>query len=216
MKSSKNQRIFSKISLIIFINISKKIDVSTLKKLVDFIFERVEDIVIRLDKLLPLYLKYYEDLIDKEIRLANITNNSYVAHIGCGPIPSSSILVAKKTGAKVVGIDKNPYAVKNAQKCISMFPFKENIEIKNAEASDFSINDFDAILISHGIDNIDNFLENISKSVKRNAIILLRTFSSNSGGLSESDAYLNDIFKVIEIVNHKNHGSVITVKLLKK
>lgn len=215
MKSSINQNFFSKIGLIVFINISKKIDISILKKFVDYIFEKVEYIVINLEKLIPIYLLYYEDLIDKEIKLANISKISNVVHIGCGSIPSSSILIAKKTGANVTGIDKNPSAVKKALYCISKYSFINNINIKNAEASDFAIEDFDVILISHGIDKIEIFLNILSKTMKNDATIILRTFSLKQGDLSETDLFLKDIFKVDKIVNHPNHGSVISVKLLK-
>jgi len=215
MESSINQNFFSKIGLIVLINISKKIDISKLKKFVDYIFEKVEDIVINLEKLIPIYLSYYEDLVDEEIKLANISKISNVVHIGCGPIPSSSILVAKKTGANVTAIDRNPSAVKKALYCISKYSSIDNINIKNAEASDFAIKDFDVILISHGIDKIEIFLNNLSKTMKKNVTVILRTFSSNQGNLSETDSFLIDIFKIDKIVNYPNHGSVISLKLLK-
>lgn len=215
MESSINQNFFSKIGLIVFINISKKLDISILKKFIDYIFKKIEDIIINLEKFIPIYLSYYEDLIYEEIKLANISKISNVVHIGCGPIPSSSILVAKKTGANVTGIDKNPIAVKKALNCISKFSLIEKINIKNAEAADFAIKDFDVILISHGIDKIEILLNNLSKTMKNDAIVILRTFSSNQEDLSEKDSFLKDIFKVDKIIKHPNHGSVLSVKLLK-
>lgn len=214
--SAKIQRAMSKTFFLFLENFSMKIDVSPFKKVVDYMFKIAEKIIIKLKKLLPFYMKYYVDIIDKEINIAKISSSTQVVHIGCGPIPSTSILIAKKTGASVIGIDKNPRTVEKARSCLHKLGYTNKIQIKHAEASNFPIENFDVILISHGIEPRDKFLKYISKSIGEDAIVVFRTFSSDLGELTESDAFLKDIFKINKIASHKKHGLLISVALLKK
>lgn len=215
MMSAKIQRAMSKTFFLFLENFSMKIDVSSFKKVIDYMFKIVEKIIIKLKKLLPSYIKYYVDIIDKEINIAKISSSTRVVHIGCGPIPSTSILIAKKTGANIIGVDKNPRTVEKARSCLHELGYANKIQIKQAEASNFPIENFDVILISHGIEPRDKFLKYVSKSMKEDAIVVFRTFSSDLGELIESDAFLKDIFKIDKIASHRKHGSVISVTLLK-
>lgn len=216
MISSKIQKALSKSFFNFLEKFSMNMNVSYFKKIVDYMFELVEKITMKLEKLLPLYSRYYEDLIDNEIRLAKISSLTRVVHIGCGSIPSTSILIAKKTGANVVGIDKNPHAVEKARYCINKLGFDDKIQIKHADAVNFPIKEFDVIVISHGVESRDKILRNISKSIKENTVVIFRTFSTNLGELAKYDAFLNDIFDVNDIARHKRHGLVISVSLSKK
>ena len=153
---------------------------------------------------------------DEEIKIGNISDSKKVVHIGCGPVPSTSILIAKKTGASVTGIDKNPTAIKLARSIIHDLGYSKNIEIKHAEASDFNVGDFDVILISHGIKPIDKFLKHISKTMKQDTIAVFRTFSSDYEELINTDYNLKDLFKIGKIATYEKHGSVISVGLFKK
>jgi 2-polyprenyl-3-methyl-5-hydroxy-6-metoxy-1,4-benzoquinol methylase len=216
MGSSTVSKYVSKIFFDFLEKFSTKFNISYLKKFVDNIFEFVEKITIKLDKLLPLYNKYYEDLIENEIKLGNITNKSQVVHIGCGAVPSTSILVAKITNANVIGIDKDPKAVEKARFYIKKLNMNNKIEIKQADALDFPMSHFDVILISHGIEPRDKFLKKLSSNINEKSIIIFRTFSSEEKKLSEEDEFLTDIFKIKKIAEHQRHGSVISVSLSKK
>ena len=197
-------------------NFSRKIKISSLKTTIDYIFYLAETISLKLEKLLPLYVKYYEDLVENEIQIAKISSLTQVAHIGCGPIPSTSILIAKKTGANVVAIDKNQQAMKKASLCVNKLKLTDKITIKNAEASTFPIENFDVLIISHAVKPKEKFLYHVSKTMKENAIIVYRSFSSESGELTDNDSFLKDIFIIDKISSSKRHGSVISIALLKK
>ena len=54
-------------------------------------------------------------MTNKEINLANVTKDDRILHIGCGSIPATSVLLAKKTGSEVTGIDNDFSSVKQAQ-----------------------------------------------------------------------------------------------------
>jgi len=216
MKSTGSQQVLSKPFLPELLNFGKKIDISSFKKIVDTFFEFSEVIVIKLPKLISRYLDFYEDLIDEEIKIGNIKSNSKVVHIGSGPVPATSILIAKKTGAKVICIDKNQKAIKQARFIVEKLGLSNKIEIKHAEASDFDIKAFNVILISHGISPIEKFLSHISKTMKDDTIAVFRTFSSDFEKLIRSDSKFDEMFKIGKIATYEKHGSVISVALYKK
>ncbi len=195
---------------------SEKIDTKILKKIADIFFIFYEKIALKFDYFLCLYLKYYEDMIKSEINLVSISKSDKVIHVGCGSIPSSSILISQKTGANVIGIDKNKKAVMNAKLCIDKLNLSNKIEIKNSLATDFLFYDFDVIIISQGIKPIDIFLRYLSKKLLKNSRIVLRTFSDKYGNLLKSDEKSTSLFKVKKIIRHKKQGRLISVKLLVK
>lgn len=195
---------------------SEKIDTKILKKFADIFFIFYEKIALKFDYFLYLYLKYYEDMIKSEINLISISKSDKVIHVGCGSIPASSILISQKTGANVIGIDKNKKAVMNAKFCINKLNLSDKIEIKNYLASDFLFYDFDVIVISQGIKPVDMFLRYLSKKVSKNSRIILRTFSNKYGNLLKSDEKSTSLFIVKKIIRHKKQGRLISVKLLIK
>lgn len=169
-----------------------------------------------MEKVLPLYLKYYDDIVDKEINIANISSSDKVLHIGGGSVPSTSILIAKKTGATVIGIDRNSHSVKEANLCIHLFNLDGMVQIKNAEALNFPVRNFDVIIVSQGIEPRDKILKYVSQSMKDDARVIFRTFSSVEGEITKYDILLKSIFKIGRIVSHENHGLLISVVLFKK
>jgi len=197
-------------------NFSLNMNVFSLKKPVDFLFVFVEKIVIKLDKFLMLYIQYYADIIDAEIDLANISNDDKVLHIGCGSVPSTSILVSQKTGSKVTTIDKNNHSVKEANLCINSVNLKDKVKVEYADALNFSVEGFDVVIISQGTKPRDGILEHVSKSMKTDARIVFRAISSPEGNLTEYDMDLKKRFKIIKNVSHPQHGLLISVLLLKK
>ena len=82
-----------------------KFDVIAFKKIVDYLFTFSEKIIIHYPRILPFYIDYYDDIIDNEIQIAQITSETKILHIGCGSIPASIILLAKKTGAIISAED---------------------------------------------------------------------------------------------------------------
>jgi hypothetical protein len=65
------------------------------------------------------YFKDMEICIEAEISCFEITSNSKVMFIGAGAFPTSSLLIAKRTGAEVVGVDIDSEAVRLARTVVS-------------------------------------------------------------------------------------------------
>ncbi len=214
-RNSKFRQKFKIFFYLILNEFSNKFNNNFLKKISDIIFIFSEKITLKLDYFLKYYISYYNDIIDKEIILASISKTDSIIHIGCGSIPASSILIAQKKNSKIICIDKDIKAVKNAEFCVKKLGLNEKIQIKQSEAVDFDFNKFDVILISQGITLNEIFLKNLS-NIPKNTRIIFRTFSSETGDLDESDIILENIFNIKQIIKHEKHGKVISIMLTVK
>jgi hypothetical protein len=188
----------------------------SLKKLTDWMFFISEQILLRLIKLLPLYINYYEDIIDNEIKITKISKSNNVLHIGCGSIPATSILIRKKTGANVTGIDKYLRSIKDSILCINKIDIKNKIQFKHENALNYPIENYDLIIFSQGVEPRNNVIKIISKTMKKNTIVIFRTFSTPEGNLAPEDIFLKDLFKFENMIKHKKHGLLSSIILLKK
>jgi len=148
-------------------NLSIKFNNNKLKKLIDLNFILVEKIIVKLNKLLPFYLDFYDDMVKNEISLADISKDDEVLHIGCGPIPATSIIIARKTKAHIIGIDNNPASAKHASILISSQDVSDKIQIVHADASDYSLENFNLIIVSQGVKPYDKILKRISADMKK-------------------------------------------------
>jgi hypothetical protein len=197
-------------------NISKKIKAGSLKKLSDYIFIVIEKIVVKFQSFLSAYILYYEDIVDNEIQLAQITSHDTVLHIGCGSLPSTSLLIAQKTRARTTAIDKNPSSVQDAQKCVVQLRQEDQIQIHHANALDYPMDSADAIIVSQGIEPRYEVLTHIADTMNPDARVLFRTFSSEQGGITPQDEVLSKLFIVKKTVLHPEHGLLMSILLKKK
>jgi len=197
-------------------NLLRNTNAFALKFISDYMFIIVEKIITKLPSLLLPYINYYEYTVENEIILAKINKQDIVLHIGCGPLPATSFLVAKKTGSHVIGIDKNPYSVQNAQNCVHVLHQENQIQIQHANAIDYSISSSDVIIVSQGIEPRYEVLEHIANTMGPDTRVIFRTFSSKDGGITPEDAVLSTLFTVRDVVSQPPHGILISILLRKK
>jgi len=196
--------------------ISIKFNFHKLKKFADIGFIITEKILIKFKKLHPLYFDFYDEMVENEIKLANISKNDKILHIGGGSIPATSILLTNKIGAQVTIIDKNSQSVKQATSCISEYGVTDRVQIKHAEAKQFPADKFDVIIISQGIIPSKDLLKHVSQSMKVDARVIFRTSSSPSGEIASNDLFLKDIFKIKKMLVQKQNGLLLSILLSKK
>lgn len=196
--------------------ISIKIDSHKLKKINDFLFIFIENIVIKLDKIVPIYLDFYKPMVENEIIFAHIINKDNILHIGCGPVPSTSIYIAKRTDADVTAIDKNLPSTKKAQTLILKLKLFSKIHIVHANALNFPLEKFNLIIVSLGIKSYDDILKYISQNMRKDARLIVRTNSLIDGNLAEKDMFLKEIFTIDKIIPQKKNGLMLSVLLSKK
>ena len=216
MKGQKHESLVSTISSFFFKTISRNMNPFALKFISDYLFIIVEKIIVKLPSLLLPYITYYEDIVDKEINLVKITKQDAVLHIGCGPLPSTSLLIAQKTGARTIGIDKNIPSVQDAQYCVHVLHQENQIQIHHANALTYAMQSSHVIIVSQGIEPRYEVLEHIANTMKPDTRVIFRTFSSKNGNITKEDAVLSNLFIVKDIVSHPQHGILISVLLRKK
>jgi len=205
-----------KINDFLFQKIGIKLDYHKLKKIIDFGFILIEKAIVSLDKLHFIYFDVYDKMIENEIALADISKDKLVLHIGCGPIPATSILLTKKIGINVTGIDKNPHSVKKAVLCVNKSGYSDKIQIKHADAKDFAIETYDIIIISQGVTPIRKIIENIAKSMKEDAHVIFRTSTSPNGEISQNDLFIKDIFNIDKTIAQKKNALLVSFLLSKR
>ncbi len=81
------------------------------------------------------YVGLYENILENEIELANIKADDTVLHIGSGAIPFSAILIAQKTGAKVITVDNDRNAVKRSRKVVNKLRLSDVIEVRHQDGT---------------------------------------------------------------------------------
>jgi len=195
--------------------ISIKFDIHKLKKFNDLGFIVIEKIIVNLDRLLESYLDFYEEMVENEINLANISENDRILHVGCGAFPATSILLAKKIGAHITAIDKNHKSTKQARKLISRLNLADKIDIITEDSLKFPVEKFDLILVAQGIKPYKEALEHISRTIKTDARVVIRTTSSKDGDLSNEDTFLKEIFNFGKMARNKKNGLLISVLFFK-
>ena len=114
MVKSISERILSFSRFIFFDIISDKFNAAPFKNFMDYLYVIFEKIAYSFKILSENYLMLYDELIKKEIVMAQITKKTNVLVIGCGSLPVTPILIALKTDADIIGIDYDKKAVDRA------------------------------------------------------------------------------------------------------
>ena len=197
-------------------NISRKIKPGSLKKLSDYIFIVIEKIVVKFPSFLSAYILYYEDIVEHEIHLAGITAQDTILHIGCGSLPSTSLLISKKKGTHTIGIEKDPSSVRDAQYCVKVEHQEHLLQILQANALDYPMDSSSVIIVSQGIEPRYEVLTHIANTIPPSTRVLFRTFASDTGGITSQDTILTALFTVGETVLHLHHGLLMSILLKKK
>jgi hypothetical protein len=197
-------------------NFSNSMDMHSLKKLSDSSFILGEKILVNFPFFIEYYTRFYKEMVENEIQMTNITSKDNILHIGCGPIPATSILISEKTGAKVVAIDKALKSVKKAEYLVKNYFKSDNLEVICADGLVFPTKDFDVIILSDGINKLDEILSNISKMINCDTRIIFRKNIYSPDDLNEDNFSLARFFQVKKVCNHKSYGYLSSVLLLKK
>ena len=186
------------------------------KRIADNVFAIGEQVVLNLNRLLPLYVRYYTDIIQGEIQLAHIHDDDRILHIGCGPVPSTSILLGEMTKGVVVGIDHNARAVEGAKRSLQQMNLSQRVQVRCVDAVDVALEDFSVIIVSQGVEPRDVILRKIANLMGDRARVIVRAVSTVDGGLTAEDSKVLDAFQVKTWIAHPKHGLLISVLLKKK
>ncbi len=126
------------------------------------------------DKIAKRYDKSIEEEYKRECEACGLSTNTKILHIGCGAYPLTQIVLAQCCSGELVGIDKNPVAVKRAREVIQRHHLQERITINQGNGTDYPVGDFDLILISSCSFPKIQILEHLFKEAKSSSTIIVR------------------------------------------
>lgn len=113
--------------------------------------------------LVSLYGGYYRQVIDNEINLAAISAHDRVLNVGCGAIPFTAILIARKTGAKVWAIDCDETAALIARQCVAAQQLEHLVTVMHLDGTEEIPFDFDVAVVALQAKPKNDILENLLK-----------------------------------------------------
>ena len=195
---------------------NKFFDMDKFKKFSAIIFIIFEKTVVNLDKLLPLYMRFYEEMVNDEIKIANISKEKKLLHIGSGPVPATLIIISQKTNADLTGVDIDKRSVKKSKRILKKYYASLDIKIIKKDGADLDFKDYDIILISDGVSNINQILKNIYKSVGKKTQIIFRKTIPDKENFRFNEEFLNKNFKIEKIKTHSSYGELSSIFLSKK
>jgi len=190
-------------------------DIEKMKKIVDLFYVFIEKLSMIFPIIAEDYIAFYEELVDKEIKLAEVTKNDKILNIGGGPIPATSLLLNKKTGAEITCIDIDKKAVKHAKNFLKMHHSSSQIKVEYGDGTKYDAHGFDVIFISWGVDNLFQILRNISSKMKNDARIVIRLPRSEEfqKQLKKELGRTIKIKKILFQPSYSNSKSILLVKV---
>jgi precorrin-6B methylase 2 len=216
MLKSLIEKIFSILQYIIFNIVAPKMHADLLKNFVDSCFAIFEKIACRFKFLAKYYLKIFEELVENEIKILNISEKNSVLVIGGGSVPVTPILIAMKTGANVESIDFYQKAIIDSKKVIESFEIKAKIKIIHAHGQSYPLERFDVIFIVYGIKWEKELLNHIAKNMKETTQLIFRTTVTVDKTKEDKINTLSKLFDVKKVVRTKSFGQTDSILLKKK
>ncbi|HEK9099921.1 methyltransferase domain-containing protein [Bacillus pfraonensis] len=121
------------------------------------------------------YFKNIESCIEKEFGSFQITSDSKVLLVGAGSFPMTPILIAKRTGAEVIGIDIDDEAIKLGLNVVERIGAGLNIRLERVpvENLDFT-RDATHIIFSSTVKDKYDILEQLHTLTNDNVVVAMR------------------------------------------
>ena len=217
MTNKKQNRLFSFARKTFYECISPKFKVGSFKSLMNFSYVLFEKIAISFEFLSRNYIDMYKEIVEKEINISDVSSDDSVLIIGCGSIPATSILVSNNSNSKkIVSIDYDLKAVKNAISFINSSSFDKNLKFEHADGMKYPVGNFDVIFVLYGIKKQKDILEYLFYNMKNNSRIIFRTTTDSfTKPLGRKD-FLEKYFKIEKSFSSEKLVDTISFFLIKK
>ncbi|RAS80332.1 methyltransferase domain-containing protein [Priestia endophytica] len=121
------------------------------------------------------YFKNVESCIEKEFGNFHITSDSKVLLVGSGAFPMTPILIAKRTGSEVVGVDIDDEAIELGLKVIEILGTELNIRLEKTpvEYLDFT-KDATHIIFSSTVKDKYIILDQLHELTNEDVVVAMR------------------------------------------
>jgi len=216
----KNEGIFSKLinylKHILYDKIFPKFRPVNFKNVWDWLFVIYEKIFYNFDIFSSIYIDWYNDIVDYEIKLAKISKKDRVLIIGCGSIPATSILVNKKTNSNIVAVDIDKLAIDKAEKYAKDRGFTDKIKFKHVNSLDYLKESYDVIFILFGVKEPQELFEYLVNNLRDETRIIYRAAIDSDGKINKKKKFLSKYFRINNFVLSKSWDKVYSFLLSKK
>lgn len=180
-----------------------------IKELFDSLYLKFEVFSSHISLFSWAYTKFHESSVKKEIKLANLSRDDKIIHIGCGAIPYTAAVLAKKTNAYITGIDSKHQTIDIANVYLKKHNLLDKITIEHGDGTTYDVSKFDTVIISYGISRQDLVLRHVLSSIKKGAKIVLRSSTA------EKNDYIDSVVKNLSVCNKKlllTQNSIVIIK----
>lgn len=182
------------------------------RKLLCIFFSYMEIFAVKSALIYRLYTKWIGRIFCDEYTLANVTSNDRVLHIGCGSLPTMSILAAKNAGAKIIAIDNNLRTVHRAQQYIIKQKLSDLIVVEYGDGRNYNMEMFDVIFIALNVTPVDAIFRHLSIISKPSVRIICRDFGNGVFRMLKTNEFSN-IFMMKSILKHSMNKSFLIIRL---
>lgn len=210
------EQLFSFIQSIVFERIGSKIRTNALKTVMDYVFILFEKIGCKFKIISEIYLKLYEDIVTKEIALAQITQNDRILVIGSGSLPATPILIGRKTNAQIISIDKDEKAVKEATHYVRSENLDKTVTIECADGFTYPVERFTVIVVLYGVKHPAEILDHLADRIDQDTRVVYRTITDARGNIQDKTLHFSEHFIVRKQVHTETLGSFDSFLLMKK
>lgn len=121
------------------------------------------------------YFKNIESCIEKEFGSFQVKSESKVLLIGSGSFPMTPLLIAKQTGAEVVGIDIDDEAIKLGLKVVERLGSGLNIRLEQTLVEDLNfVKEATHIIFSSTVERKYEILDGLHILTNENVVVAMR------------------------------------------
>jgi SAM-dependent methyltransferase len=121
------------------------------------------------------YFKNIESCIEKEFGQFQITSESKVLLVGSGSFPMTPLLIAKRTGAEVVGIDIDDEAIQLGRNVVERLGNGLNIRLEKRVVEDLDFTkDVTHIIFSSTVEKKYDILDQLHTLTDENVVVAMR------------------------------------------
>jgi len=120
------------------------------------------------------YMKWIGNVLTREFHMAHVKSHETVLHIGCGSLPTMSIIVAKKVRAKVTALDNDYRLVLRAQRYIAGQELTGLITVAFGEGARYPVEPFDVVFIAINVMRIEDVFRHLATCAKPTVRIICR------------------------------------------
>ncbi|HWO95894.1 MAG TPA: methyltransferase domain-containing protein [Bacillus sp. (in: firmicutes)] len=121
------------------------------------------------------YFKNIESCIEKEFGGFQVTSESKVLLVGSGSFPMTPLLIAKRTGAEVVGIDIDDEAIKLGLNVVEKLGSELNIRLEKISVENLDCTkDMTHIIFSSTVESKYDILDQLYTLTNENVVVAMR------------------------------------------